>query len=49
MTFSSLLPEKYSFLRSPVHESMIIVIGTMTIFLVGLLLTLVNKERAKAA
>jgi SSS family solute:Na+ symporter len=49
MTFSSLLPEKYSFLRSPVHESMIIVIGTMTIFLVGLLLTLVRKERAKAA
>jgi len=47
MTFSSLLPEKYSFLRSPLHESMIIVIGTMTIFLVGLLLTLVRKERAK--
>jgi len=47
MTFSSLLPGKYSFLRSPLHESMIIVIGTMTIFLVGLLLTLVRKERAK--
>jgi len=45
MTFSSILPEKYSFLRSPFHESMIIVIGTMTIFLVGLLLTLVRKER----
>ena len=49
MTFSSLLPGKYSFLRNPIHESMIIVIGTMTIFLVGMLLTLVRKERAKAA
>jgi len=49
MTFSSFLPEKYSFLRSPIHESMIIVIGTMTIFMAGLLLTLVRKERVKAA
>jgi solute:Na+ symporter, SSS family len=43
MTFSTLLPQKYSFLRSPVHESMIIVFGTMTIFLGGMLLTLLRK------
>jgi SSS family solute:Na+ symporter len=49
MTFSSLLPEKYSFLISPVHESMIIVIGTMTIFLVGMLLTIAGKKHVKAA
>ncbi|MGD0754095.1 MAG: sodium:solute symporter [Bacteroidales bacterium] len=48
MTFSSFLPEKYSFLSSPVHESMIIVIGTMTIFLAGLLLTFARKKRVKA-
>jgi SSS family solute:Na+ symporter len=48
MTLSSFLPEKYSFLRSPIHESMIIVIGTMTIFLAGLLLTFARKKRVKA-
>ena len=47
MTFSSFLPEKYSFLISPFHESMIIVIGTITIFLAGMFLTLVRKELAK--
>ncbi len=48
MTFSSFLPEKFSFLRSSIHESMIIVIGTMTIFLAGLLLTFARKKRVKA-
>ena len=48
MTFSSYLPEKFSFLISPVHESLIIVIGTMTIFLTGLLLTFVRKNHLKA-
>ena len=48
MTFSYYLPEKFSFLISPVHESMIIVIGTMTIFLTGLLLTFVRKNHLKA-
>jgi SSS family solute:Na+ symporter len=48
MTFSTFFPEKYAFLRSPFHKSMIIVIGTMTIFLVGLLITSIRKERIAA-
>jgi SSS family solute:Na+ symporter len=44
MTFSFLLPEKYAFLRNPFHESMVIVIGTLTIFLVGILLTYAKRK-----
>lgn len=44
MTFSYSLPEKFAFLSSPFHESMIIVIGTITIFLIGLLLTSVRRN-----
>lgn len=47
MTFSSFLPEKYAFLRSPFHKSMIIVIGTMTIFLVGLMITYIRRKLSK--
>ena len=39
MSFSGLLPEKYAFLRNPLHKNMIIVVGTLCIFLAGLLLT----------
>lgn len=39
MTFSNRLPDKYAFLRNPLNNNMIIVIGTLTIFLAGLLLT----------
>lgn len=39
MTFSGRIPEKYDFLRSPLHMNMIIVVGTLSIFLAGLLLT----------
>lgn len=35
MTFSSLIPEQYAFLRSMLHANMIIVIGTLVILLVG--------------
>lgn len=37
MTFSYLIPEEYSFLKYPLHANMIIVVGTLTITLVGLL------------
>lgn len=37
MTIPALIPEKYVFLKSPFHKSMIIVIGTLSIFLTGLL------------
>ncbi|MBO0947914.1 sodium:solute symporter [Fibrella forsythiae] len=46
MTFSGKLPNDYSFLRNPLHSNMIIVVGTLTIFLVGLLLTRLNKRRS---
>ena len=39
MTFSIRLPDKYAFLRNPLNSNMVIVIGTLTIFLAGLLLT----------
>jgi SSS family solute:Na+ symporter len=39
MTFSSYIPAKYEFLRNPLHKNMVIVVGTLTIFLAGLLLT----------
>ncbi|WP_316800596.1 sodium:solute symporter [Pedobacter frigidisoli] len=43
MTFSSLLPEEYEAFRNPLHQNMIIVVGTLTIFLVGVSLTKVKK------
>jgi SSS family solute:Na+ symporter len=39
MTFSTYLPEKYEFLRNPLNKNMVIVIGTLSIFLTGLTLT----------
>lgn len=39
MTFSGNIPEEYAWLRSPFHVNMIIVIGTLSIFLCGLLIT----------
>ncbi|GAB3432169.1 sodium:solute symporter family protein [Niabella aquatica] len=39
MTFSYLIPEQYAFLRNPLHANMIIVVGTLVIFLVGVLFT----------
>lgn len=39
MTFSNFIPDQFASLRSPFHQNMIMVIGTLTIFLTGLLLT----------
>ncbi|MCF2489649.1 sodium:solute symporter [Dyadobacter sp. CY347] len=39
MTFSSQLPDQYEYLRNPLHQNMIMVVGTLTIFLTGMLLT----------
>jgi SSS family solute:Na+ symporter len=39
MTFSYLIPEQYSYLRNPLHANMVIVVGTLSIFLTGRLLT----------
>jgi SSS family solute:Na+ symporter len=35
MTFSSMIPDQYAYLKNTLHANMIIVIGTLTIFLVG--------------
>ncbi|MFD2163814.1 sodium:solute symporter [Paradesertivirga mongoliensis] len=48
MTFSHLIPSDYEFLRSPLHKNMIIVVGTLTIFLVGIFLTRLRKSSATA-
>jgi SSS family solute:Na+ symporter len=39
MTFSGNLSGQYAFLKNPLHKNMVIVVGTLTIFLTGLLLT----------
>ena len=39
MTFPKFIPDPFASLRSPFHQHMIMVIGTLTIFLTGLLLT----------
>ncbi|MET0573539.1 MAG: sodium:solute symporter [Pedobacter agri] len=44
MTFSSLLPAEYEAFRNPLHKNMIIVVGTLTIFLVGIFLTKIKKQ-----
>jgi SSS family solute:Na+ symporter len=46
MTFSDSFSTQYQFLKSPLHKNMIIVVGTLTIFLAGLILT---KFKAKSA
>jgi solute:Na+ symporter, SSS family len=44
MTFSKNLPERYAFLRNPLHVNMTIVVGTLAIFLAGLLLTATKRK-----
>lgn len=39
MTFSNLIPDDYAVLRNSMHVNMVIVVGTLTIFLSGILLT----------
>ncbi|MEJ7681740.1 MAG: hypothetical protein WKG06_28620 [Segetibacter sp.] len=48
MTFSTYLPAKYNFLRNPLHKNMVIVIGTLTIFLAGLALTYSKRNFKKS-
>lgn len=43
MTFSYLVPEEYAFLKFPLHANMIIVVGTLVIFLIGALLGRLKK------
>ena len=45
MSFSDRIGGEYKFLRSPLHKNMIIVVGTLTIFLAGLLLTKFKERK----
>lgn len=44
MTFSAWIPEQYHYIRSTLHANMIIVVGTLVIFLAGLLFTRFQKQ-----
>ncbi len=44
MTFSAVIPDEIAYLRSPFHKNMIIVVGTLSIFLVGIFLTKVRQK-----
>ncbi|MCB2408877.1 sodium:solute symporter [Hymenobacter lucidus] len=48
MTFSGKLPDELATFRNPLHKSMIIVVGTLTIFLVGLVLTRLRRSKVEA-
>ena len=45
MTFSGNISDKYAFLKNPLHKNMIIVVGTLTIFLAGLILSAGNRKK----
>jgi SSS family solute:Na+ symporter len=49
MTLSPLLPENYSLLRNTLHQNMVIVIGTLTILLTGLLFTKIRQRAASSS
>jgi SSS family solute:Na+ symporter len=44
MTFSGSIPAKYAWLRSPFHTNMVLVIGTLTLFLTGLIITAAKRK-----
>jgi SSS family solute:Na+ symporter len=44
MTFSGLLPEQYAYLRNPLNINMVIVVGTLAIFLTGILITSLKRR-----
>ena len=48
MTFSDRISGDYEFLKSPLHKNMIIVVGTLSIFLTGLLLTYAKRKLKEA-
>ena len=45
MTFSGKITGDYQFLKSPMHKNMIIVVGTLSIFLSGLLITKLRERK----
>jgi SSS family solute:Na+ symporter len=50
LTFSDKIPADYSYLKSSLHKNMIIVVGTLTIFLTGIIVTkIIQPQRHKDA
>lgn len=49
MTFSFMLPENLSAIRNPFHLNMVIVVGTLTIFLVGAITARIRRPEAQRA
>lgn len=47
MTVSYLIPEEYAYLRNPLNANMVIVVGTLAIFLTGVILTKFKKAGAR--
>jgi SSS family solute:Na+ symporter len=45
MTFSDAISNDYAFVKSSLHSNMIIVVGTLTIFLAGVLITAFKKKQ----
>lgn len=45
MTFSGLLPDEYAAMRNPLHMNMVIVVGTLSIFLSGILISRFKRSR----
>lgn len=48
MTFSNLIPDDYAVLRNSMHVNMVIVVGTLTIFLSGIVLTKLKAQFGRA-
>lgn len=48
MTFSQFIPEEYGMIRNTLHVNMVIVIGTLTIFLSGILINQIKGRTSTA-
>ena len=44
MTFSNFIPDKYAVLRNTLHMNMVIVIGTLSIFVCGVLISRLKRS-----
>ena len=45
MSLSYLIPEQYAYLKNPLHANMVIVVGTLCIFLTGTLIASIRSKR----
>jgi len=46
LSISNLIPDEYSFLRSPLHANMVIVVGTLSIYLSGAFIAKIRSVKA---